>query len=149
MAPRHPPWTLIRLTILSCIPSLSRHTPAPAPSGTARYVLSVKDHQPFRAAPLKAFINQYSAAFPLPYSSAHENCKPATVFCLEAWGFEPQTLGLQSRCSSQLSYAPRLPYVGINGHFQYTVNFFSCLCVLFNTGYANRKPGIVNNYRPS
>ena len=25
---------------------------------------------------------------------------------LEAWGFEPQTLGLQSRCSSQLSYAP-------------------------------------------
>ena len=25
---------------------------------------------------------------------------------MEAWGFEPQTLGLQSRCSSQLSYAP-------------------------------------------
>ena len=22
------------------------------------------------------------------------------------WGFEPQTLGLQSRCSSQLSYIP-------------------------------------------
>ena len=25
---------------------------------------------------------------------------------MEIWGFEPQTLGLQSRCSSQLSYIP-------------------------------------------
>ena len=28
---------------------------------------------------------------------------------METRGFEPLTLGLQSRCSSQLSYVPRLP----------------------------------------
>ena len=31
------------------------------------------------------------------------------LFCLEAGGLEPPTPGLQSRCSSQLSYAPGLP----------------------------------------
>ena len=56
-APRHPPWTLFRLTIL-----------------------------------LFQFLTLMISK--------------TAVLCLEAWGFEPQTLGLQSRCSSQLSYAP-------------------------------------------
>ena len=56
-APRHPPWTLFRLTIL-----------------------------------LFQFLTL--------------TISKTAVLCLEAWGFEPQTLGLQSRCSSQLSYAP-------------------------------------------
>ena len=37
----------------------------------------------------------------LPSSFANNQKKP-----MEAKGFEPLTLGLQSRCSSQLSYAP-------------------------------------------
>ena len=57
-APRHPPWTLIRLTILS--------------------------FQPF-AIDLKRTVPEAP---------------------LEAQGLEPWTLGLQSRCSSQLSHAP-------------------------------------------
>ena len=57
-APRHPLWTLLRLTILF-----------------------------------------FSFPFPL---------KMLKILTLEAGGLEPPTPGLQSRCSSQLSYAPGL-----------------------------------------
>ena len=47
---------------------------------------------------------------------------------MEAKGFEPLTLGLQSRCSSQLSYAPGQP----NGKREGTEEEAHFVCKVFH-----------------
>ena len=79
-APRHPPWTCSRLTILSL--------PRPSSSGFSR----------------KAFFLRFLFVFPSLVVS--KNARPKRRLVLEIRGFEPLTPGLQSRCSSQLSYIP-------------------------------------------
>ena len=76
-APRHPPWTLVRLTILPLHPSLCP--------------------------------GEGSEDFRLPESIFKEP-RTQRLFggaAVEVWGFEPQTYGLQSHRSGQLSYTPR------------------------------------------
>ena len=77
-APRHPPWTCSRLTILSL----------PRPQAWAL------GRPSFFASCLSS----------LPWQCQRTRARRRLV--LEIRGFEPLTPGLQSRCSSQLSYIP-------------------------------------------
>ena len=49
---------------------------------------------------------QRSSVFPDSSQILHERTQVFTHVLMEIRGFEPLTLGLQSRCSSQLSYIP-------------------------------------------
>ena len=97
IAPRHPPWTLVRLTIFLLHPltltcSLNRGSLPAAHTRTLSASLSTLP----RASGL---------LFPFPYLSKN-NAQRASALLLEVWGFEPQTYGLQSHRSDQLSYTP-------------------------------------------
>ena len=103
IAPRHPPWTLSRLTIF-LLPS-SLHF------SYARLVLfpsliPVKDH----AKRTYGFtIEAYAGTHSLWLLSFRLQAPTSSLKLVEVWGFEPQTYGLQSHRSSQLSYTPGLP----------------------------------------
>ena len=55
--------------------------------------------------PLAARSRASELLFPFPYLSKI-NAQRASALLLEVWGFEPQTYGLQSHRSDQLSYTP-------------------------------------------
>jgi hypothetical protein len=75
---RHSPWTYIRLAILLiALPSRTFSRP--------RYMSNIA-------------ARGYFSKLQSPY--------PNSLYDLEVWGFEPQTYGLQSRRSGQLSYTP-------------------------------------------
>ena len=77
-APRHPPWTCSRLAILP----LPRAPSSRLAEGLLRFL------------------------FVFPSLVVSKNARPKKAPLLEIRGFEPLTPGLQSRCSSQLSYIP-------------------------------------------
>ena len=122
-APRHPPWTLSRLTILFSNPSLFS---VPNRIGHATYdvyeslatidSISGPVAKRFGTVPRTKAPNPAAAAPKLPSRTLYVKEQPPkgrfppspAGVALETRGFEPRTPGLQSRCSSQLSYAPSL-----------------------------------------
>lgn len=114
-APRHPPWTLSRLTILSFHPS-SSGIRFQSPTAGSPHIFSFSSAlstlsssgSTHSCPPPKRTDNARGTLSHL--SSCQRTVRPAAAVgfnsFLEVWGFEPQTYGLQSRRSSRLSYTP-------------------------------------------